>query len=374
MNLVIISHTPHYKVGNRVVGWSATIREIDHLTNIFHTVYHLAPLHEGDAPGSSQPYTSENAKYIPLKPFGGKGMAAKLRIITTSGYNLKQIKGILDSADWIQFRAPTSMGIYIIPYLSLLKNKNKWVKYAGNWNQENAPLSYRFQRWWLKKNLQNSKVTINGIWENQEPHLISFENPCLNLEEREEGKEALEKKDYTRPLNLLFVGRIEEEKGVGRILDALSAIKNKGRFGKVTFIGGGENKNNYIGKALSIDMQIDFVGEMQREEINNYYKESHILLLPSTASEGFPKVIAEGCNYGLVPLVSDISSIPHYIKNGNNGFVWKVRETDFTTYFSGIEFNASAIKRMAENAFGFAEAFTYEAYNQKVLNTIIKST
>jgi glycosyltransferase involved in cell wall biosynthesis len=373
MRLAIISHTPHYKDGDRVVGWSATTREVDHLTDIFETIYHLAPLHSGDAPGSAQAYSSNRVEYIPLKPFGGSGIKAKISILSTSAYNLRQIKSIIKSVDWIQFRAPTSMGLYVIPYLSLMRNRNKWVKYAGNWEQKKAPMSYKLQRWWLKNNLQGSKVTINGIWDDQEHHLISFENPCLSIEERKDGRRILEGKDYSCPLNFLFVGRIEEEKGVGRIIKALQTLKNKEWIGEVNFIGGGDGIDKFIHEAAATDLQINFLGEMPREEINKYYKKSHILLLPSTASEGFPKVIAEGCNYGLVPLVSNVSSIPHYIKNGMNGFVWKIEDGDFDQFVSQLDFSASTLRRLSENAFGFADAFTYDAYNRKILNTIIRS-
>ena len=43
--------------------------------------------------------------------------------------------------------------------------------------------------------------------------------------------------------------------------------------------------------------------------------------MPTTASEGFPKVIAEAMNFGCLPIVSNISSIGQYVKDGENGFL-----------------------------------------------------
>ena len=51
MVLAIISHTEHYvdSAGN-IVGWGATIREVNHVASIFDKVYHVAPLYDGKAP------------------------------------------------------------------------------------------------------------------------------------------------------------------------------------------------------------------------------------------------------------------------------------------------------------------------------------
>jgi glycosyltransferase involved in cell wall biosynthesis len=54
--------------------------------------------------------------------------------------------------------------------------------------------------------------------------------------------------------------------------------------------------------------------------VHDLLKLSHFLLLPSD-SEGFPKVLAEAACYGVIPVVSSVSSIPHYI-NESNGFLW----------------------------------------------------
>ena len=43
-SLTIISHTEHFKnVNGEIVGWEPTVREINHLSNIFDLVYHVAP-------------------------------------------------------------------------------------------------------------------------------------------------------------------------------------------------------------------------------------------------------------------------------------------------------------------------------------------
>ena len=81
------------------------------------------------------------------------------------------------------------------------------------------------QRWWLKY-FQNSVVTINGKWEKQAQHLLSFENPCLTTEELTYAKKTGMKKDFSGSIKLCFIGRLSANKGLMKLIDALKNIKS----------------------------------------------------------------------------------------------------------------------------------------------------
>ena len=48
-----------------------------------------------------------------------------------------------------------------------------------------------------------------------------------------EGRKVISKKSYTLPLKVCFVGRVEEEKGIGRLIQALAEAKVKNTICKV---------------------------------------------------------------------------------------------------------------------------------------------
>jgi len=288
MKLAIISHTPHYKKNGVITGWGPTVREINHLTELFDEIYHIAPLHEEEAPESSMSYKSDKIKFIPLRPYGGEKLSEKFSIITTASDNLKIIKSILGKVDWVQFRAPTAMGMYVLPYLSFRRKPKRWVKYAGNWNMKNPPLSYSFQKWWLNNNLQKSKVTINGQWDGQKEHVLNFQNPCLDNEELIRAKKIAEEKNFNEKLTFCFVGTLTKNKGVDVILEALKKINHPGDIKEVLMIGDGSEKERYEVIAKEINLEITFKGQLKRDELENIYKVSHLIMLPSE-SEGFPK-------------------------------------------------------------------------------------
>lgn len=371
MKLAIISHTPHYESNGSIVGWGPTVREINHLTEIFDEIYHIAPLHKEPAPGSSLAYTNEKIKFIPLKPYGGKKFIEKLSILTTAFYNFKKIKDILKRVDWVQFRAPTAMGLYVLPYLSIRKKPKRWVKYAGNWNLKNPPVSYRFQRWWLRNNFQKSVVTINGQWEGQEKHIINFQNPCLDNDELERAGKIAKEKNFENKITICFTGTLTENKGVGIILEALKKIKYPDEINEVIFAGDGIDRKKYEEKAGEINLKIVFKGFLRRDELEKIYEVSHLILLPSE-SEGFPKVIAEAAAYGCVPVVSDVSSISMYFNDSNGFLLKKIDSDELTGKINEALTHRRDLREKSRKCFEIAGLFTFENYlnnlNEKVLN------
>src|SRR5690606_16559783 len=225
----------------------------------------------------------------------------------------------LKQTDWFQFRGPTGIGVYVIPFLVLMVRKPGWFKYAGNWNQEKPPLGYGFQRWMLKQ--QSRKVTINGSWDGQPKHCLTFENPCLTDQELVEGEALGKQKSVDGMLTCCFVGRLEKPKGVERIIQAIASLSHeeKKRIHVVHLVGDGPDRAYFMALAETSGVDFVFHGFLAREQVFEIYKESQIFLMPTTASEGFPKVIAEAMNFGCLPIVSHISSIGQYIKNLETG-------------------------------------------------------
>ena len=373
MKLAIISHTPHYKDNGIYIAWGPTVREINHLPELFDEIYHIAPLHNEKVPDSSLSYSGNKIKYIPIKPYGGEKLADKISIITTAFYNLKIISKIIKNVDWVQFRAPTAMGIYVLPYLSLKRKPERWVKYAGNWLMKDPPLSYSFQKWWLENNFQRSYVTINGYWEGQKDHILNFQNPCLDAEELIKAKNIAIKKDFNKKLTLGFAGSLTKNKGVDLIFEALKNSDEKENIEEMIFAGDSPDRKKYEETALGIDMKFRFEGSLSRKDMEKFYEKVDLIILPSE-SEGFPKVIAEAAAYGCVPVVSDVSSIGQYF-NETNGFLLKdINPDEIAAKIKSALNDRVKLKSMSVECTKVAELFTFQKYmndlKTKILNPV----
>ena len=371
MELTIISHTPHYEFDKKIYGWGSTITEINYLSNLFTKINHIAPLHYTEPPKSSEQYNSDKINFIPIKPRGGKGFINKIDIIFGIPKHLMLINNYCETSDWIQFRSPTNMGIYVLPYLRFFSKKKYWVKYAGDWNFKLAPISYKLQRFWLKNNFNKSVLTINGRWKGQKNHIMSLENPCLTDKEILRARSITKNKDYSGKLILCFVGLISEKKGLGILISALKKIKNN-NFIEMVYIVGGGSKIEFFKEKIRIisNIKIKFTGPINRGELNKIYSISHIIVLPSF-SEGFPKVIAEASAYGCVPIVSNVGSLSQYI-NGNNGILLR-NNSVVDVYNAIILLNSKRLflRKLSAECKMLCKHFTYEKY-LKSINQIIK--
>ena len=370
MKLLIISHTEHYKQADgTVVGWGPTVSEINHLAVAFEEIYHIAFLHPDAAPKSSLPYTSSNIKFVPLSPVGGKGLSAKLKIILNIPKIIATVQKTLKQVDVFHLRTPTGMGVFLIPYLSLFSNKKGWYKYAGNWNQKDPPLGYALQRWMLKRQKRN--VTINGRWPQQPKNCLTFQNPCLTESEREEGLKISKSKKFQPPFTFCFVGRLEDAKGVQRIIDAFSKLQSLEKVASIHFIGDGEKMEFYKNQSKALNLPAQFHGFLERDKVFEFYRQSHFFLLPSTASEGFPKAIAEAMNFGCLPIVSNISSIGQYV-NKNNGFILHpCTSQELLLLLDAILIEKEAfLRKMALTSHQSVFQFTFENYRKRIKNEI----
>jgi glycosyltransferase involved in cell wall biosynthesis len=366
MKLLIISHTEHYIKDNIVVGWGPTVNEINKLSTLFEKVYHIAPLHTKDAPNSSISY-NENIEFISIQPSGGMGLQ-KLSILSTSFNTINIIKKYLKECDIVHFRAPTGIGIFVLPYLKLFNRKKLWVKYAGNWKDHYMPMGNRLQKWWLRTFISESDtVTVNGIWKGEKENLISFQNPTLDIEDREKGKIIINQKKIDDKLNFCFVGALNDHKGVNLIIEAFSNIENQ-KIGEIHFIGNGNDEKKYIDLCKINNLQnVFFHGFLKKNDIISFYQKCHFLLLPSK-SEGFPKVVGEAMNYGCIPIVSDVSSIGQIIVDDENGFlISKLNTNDLTLQINkALNIENEKFKNIVVKNFILAEKFTFDIYLKNV--------
>ncbi len=372
MRLTILSHTPHYRTpGGEVTGWGPTVREINHLAGIFSEIIHLAPLHHGNPPGSSLPY-HPNITFVALRPSGGTSLLDKAGILSAALHNIVIIRKHYRNTGWFHLRAPANLMLYALPLLKLSRVRQAWIKYAGSWRDDNVPLTYRWQRAWLKRFFHAYKVTVNGRLPDDPPHILSFENPCLDVSEFEDARIAFQKKDYGDRITICFVGQLEPGKGIIQLLEALLPLDKASKINTLHIVGDGSLLNQVKDMAKSFSsIRIQLHGYLPRQAINEIYAQSHLNILPSE-SEGFPKVIAEGAAYGAIPVVTDMSSLSEYV-NDINGRLLPNNSKDQIriTVQELLQLNREQLWSIASNAVEMARLFTYERYLERIRKDII---
>lgn len=370
--LVVISHTEHQKkLNGEVVGWGPTVNELNHLTGQWEEIVHIACLESRPVSGSSIPY-QKSIRFVSIPTFGGKYLINKLDILWKIPGILCRVKRELRGATHVQLRLPMGIGPFLLLYFFIRRRDFiLWIKYANNWNADNIPWSNKLQRLILKKDFLKCKVTINGFWENQSLNCYSFENPCLELDDIEFGREVIESKKFDLKPVLIFVGGLEIAKGIDIIVDFLKIVREH-EIEFFHFVGEGELAQ-YLKDFLSeTKLKFQVHGGLSQKELHALFATSNYILLPSR-SEGFPKVLAEAMCFGCIPICSNVGSIGHYVKNGINGFMMEdiSKESLILAFNEACEKSSSERREIAINGHEASKLFTFESYLRKLNETIL---
>jgi glycosyltransferase involved in cell wall biosynthesis len=370
--LLVVSHTAHYIRDGEPVGWGATVRELDHLAKEFERVRHIAFLHPGPGPASALAYRSSRIELVAVPPSGGSGVRAKMGILAALPTYLPTLLAQLRWADAVHVRAPASISLLAVLLLSLVRRpRTRWVKYAGNWKRyPGEPRSYALQRWWLGHGWHRGITSVNGRWPDQPAHVVSFLNPCLSTEELLHAREVARNKTLDPPVRLLFVGRLEEAKGVGRCIEILHALRGRGVDARLDLVGDGPERRRFetLASAPGLEGRVRFLGWLPRSAIDPLYAAAHFLLLPSTCSEGWPKVLSEAMAFGAVPLAGAVSSIPQYLEEFQAGASLAPEDVHgFADAIGAYVREPDRWATHARNAARAAERFTYDRYLDAVM-------
>lgn len=363
----MVSHTPHHRDGDHFVGWGPTVREIDQLATLFAEIVHVVPVHAGAAPPSELAYRAGNVRIIAVPPAGGESLSSKLDVLRALPRYAAVIWRELGRCDVAHVRCPSNIGLVAALLLVVRRRPPvRWIKYAGNWRPKSRESwSYRLQRWILDRGLTRSRVTVNGQWPNQPGHVHSFFNPGLTDGEFREGAAVAATKRLAEPLRLLFVGRVDADKGCGRAIEIVAALKARGLRATLDVVGDGPDRGGFETQARTAGMadEITFRGWLARPSLAEFYSRAHILLLPSSSSEGWPKVLSEGMAYGVVPVTSNVSSIPQLIAAFRAGRALEARDIGaFVDALAGYVRDPDLWKTESRHAADAARAFTYETY------------
>ncbi|MEQ8994950.1 MAG: glycosyltransferase family 4 protein [Coleofasciculus sp. B1-GNL1-01] len=113
--------------------------------------------------------------------------------------------------------------------------------------------------------------------------------------------------EINRDKELIFLGRLVSDKGVGLLLEALFKLRDSGLKPKLTIIGQGSEEYKLHQKAidLGIQEQVYFMGTKVGEELVEILNEHQIMIVPSRWNEPSGGVATEGIACGCVVVGSE---------------------------------------------------------------------
>ncbi len=126
----------------------------------------------------------------------------------------------------------------------------------------------------------------------------------------------------SRPLKVLYVGKLSQQKGIANLFTAVERLKNKV---ELTIVGG--RVNNLDCKALDAELnKHKWIQSLSHSEVLRIMKVHDVLVFPSI-SDGFGLVISEAMSQGTPVIASDHTAGPDLITHGYNGWLCKAGST-----------------------------------------------
>jgi len=169
-----------------------------------------------------------------------------------------------------------------------------------------------------------------------------------------------------KPIQLLAVGRLEEQKDYATFFNALALLKQKNQSFKLTILGRGakEEELKDLRKELNLEDEIVFKGFTS--DVSTYFYNSDIFVL-SSKWEGFGNVIVEAMAHGLPVISSDCPHGPsEIIENRKNGLLFEVGNAlQLSEYIQELTENELLRKELMVNGLERANMFKPEKIAEK---------
>lgn len=204
--------------------------------------------------------------------------------------------------------------------------------------------------------------------------------PGINTEFFNTTKTKYDDKLHFKPNAILTISRMVPAKGLDRVIDALSLLKNKIEFH--CYMGSGENEENLSQEEKEAEKQIKkCIAEYKLEEhvtmigrvphnttLPAHYRNSDIFILASRY-EPFGLTTMEAMACGTVPIVSSVAGSREIIVDGLNGFIVDTHDRKMLAKTIEKALADKALhKKVAENAaFTIKEHYSWDKIVDKFL-------
>lgn len=174
--------------------------------------------------------------------------------------------------------------------------------------------------------------------------------------------------DKTNTTTFLFLGKIDNHKGVFDLVEACKRLKTKALNFKV--IIGGNGKNEQLVDLLTshkLDDIVEFRGWMDTEAKYKAFSESDVLILPSYM-EGLPISILEAMEQEKGVIATPVGGVPEIIRHDFNGIIVSPGNIDEIESAIARYINEPTLaKQHGENSRNIVSDFMPEAVESQLL-------
>ena len=371
MKFLIISHVKHIKQNQKYYAYEPYVREMNIWLKYVDEVEIVAPLVRKTTTVLDSVYKHKEVRHYNVPEIEFTSVKKAIISIFKLPRILLVIFKACKRADHIHLRCPGNIGLLGCFVQILFPKKPKSAKYAGNWDPKaKQPLSYRIQKWMLRKRFltMNMTVLVYGDWNEKSKNIVPFYTATYRASEKEE----IDTKVLNKKINLLFVGTLSKGKQPLLSVKVVNELRKFGYDVSLDIYGEGEEQNNIKQFILdnNLSEHVALHGNKDKEIVKLAYKKAHFLVFMSK-SEGWPKVVAEAMFWKCLPISTKVSCIPEMLGKGERGSIIKPILADITDEISVYINNQSVYDKKIKKAYDWSRIYTLDKFENEIHNILI---
>ncbi|MFB5267901.1 glycosyltransferase [Paenibacillus enshidis] len=159
----------------------------------------------------------------------------------------------------------------------------------------------------------------------------------------QDSREVKNYTDHTKPLYVSYLGPVDQYKGFYMLLHALEQLKDRDDW-KLRVYGDVEP----TGIQYDAD-KVHFFGKYQHHQLNEIFKETDLLIIPSIWKETFGFIGLEALSHGVPALVTDCVGFKDLIQDGVTGMVCKPNSEDLAKHLTSVLDHRETLVQMNRN-------------------------
>ncbi len=343
--------------------------QIGAISELFSSTEVVVPCESAGNSVGVSPLNGRNVSVSPLTIPKGNGLRRKIDMLRWVAVNGPKIWRSVRKADAVHTPIPGDVGT-IGMLIALILRKRLFVRHCGNWL---APRTVAERAWKLSMEFfAGGRNVMLATGASCEPP--SARNPNVrwifstSLSERYYVDSGPRQLPVDGTLRLAIACRQEERKGTDVVIDSLPVIARE--FPKVTLdvIGDGSQLESLKERArlLGVTSRVRFHGKVAQSEVVARLGACDLFCYPTTASEGFPKVVLEAMSAGLPVITTRVSVLPMLLGSGFGVLLDEACPDELAHAVLAICGNAESYAEMSRKSISRSKEYSIERWRDTI--------
>lgn len=372
MHLAVFSHKLCWRSNSSASGFvtdGGFPLQMKSISELFSSTKIVVPCEDSGELGGLSPLDGHNLNVVPLSVPKGERLKRKLNMLPWMVRNSRIIWREVRQADAVHSPIPGDIGTVGMIFALFLR-KPLFVRHCGNWFVQRT-VAERFWKWAMERfgGGLNVMLATGGS-----PDPPSRSNPnvewIFSTSLRSDQLQNREPREISGngDLRMIIACRQEENKGTDIVIASLPLILDQFPHATLDVVGGGSLLKELKQQAgsLALDDRVTFHGKVEQARVLDLMQQAHLFCYPTSASEGFPKVVLEALANGLPVITTRVSVLPQLIGAGSGIVLEEASPTAMAAAVREIYSDRAKYRLMSTKAIETAREYTLENWRDQI--------